>query len=91
MLSNEDVKFSCLASSYGKLEYDWTRKDKLSLPLRATNTFEIVVIRQQHKLVNTLMITKVDPSDEGWYCCVATNECGSTDHCVWLNVNGKLI
>lgn len=28
--------------------------------------------------------------DEGWYCCVAVNECGNTTKCGWLEVDSKL-
>jgi len=90
VVSAEDVSFNCLALSYGRLGYDWRRKDKSTLSYRATSTFQIVEILHQSMLVNSLMITKVQLSDEGWYCCVATNECGSTEHCAWLNVNGML-
>ena len=40
--------------------------------------------------VYSLTMNNVQPSDEGWYCCVATNEGGSTIDCAWLEVNSKL-
>jgi len=40
--------------------------------------------------IYTLTISNVQPSDEGWYCCVATNDYGSMEECTWLEVNSKL-
>ena len=34
-------------------------------------------------------ISKTQPSHEDWYCCVATNECGSVQECAWLEVDSK--
>ena len=36
-----------------------------------------------------LTIPVVQLSDEGWYCCVATNEDGSTEKCIWLDAKSK--
>jgi len=35
-------------------------------------------------------ISRIQPSHEGWYCCVASNECGSVQECAWLEVDSKL-
>ena len=40
--------------------------------------------------VYSLAVHNVQLSDEGWYCCVATNEGGSRTDCAWLEVNSKL-
>jgi len=39
----------------------------------------------------TYSIDITQPSDEGWYCCVATNECGDVEECAWLEVDSKLL
>ena len=44
---------------------------------------------KQIVLTYQLTIPNVQLSDEGWYCCLATNECGTTEKCVWLEVNCK--
>ena len=34
-------------------------------------------------------VSNVQLSDEGWYCCVVTNDYGSVEECAWLEVNSK--
>ena len=36
-----------------------------------------------------LTITNVTQSDEGLYCCLATNDCGTVKECAMLSVIGK--
>ena len=36
------------------------------------------------------VITADEQYNEGWYCCVAVNECGNTSRCGWLEVDSKL-
>ena len=83
----------CLALSYGSMKYDWSRHDGI-IPQTAVKS-----CAHQNILFNppgedttygsSLTMNNVQPSDEGWYCCVATNEGGSTIDCAWLEVNSK--
>ena len=41
--------------------------------------------------METYFINSTQPLDEGWYCCVATNECGDVEECAWLEVDGKYL
>ena len=34
-----------------------------------------------------IKIQNAQPSDEGWYCCAAANEAGTTTECSWLEIN----
>ena len=34
-------------------------------------------------IVSRLVISNVQPSNEGWYCCLATNERGMVKECAW--------
>jgi len=36
-------------------------------------------------------INNTTPSDEGWYCCVVTNECGAVEECAWLEIDSELL
>ena len=47
-------------------------------------------LRKEITGVYSLTMHNVQASDEGWYCCIATNEAGSTMDCAWLEVNSKL-
>ncbi|XP_065887834.1 roundabout homolog 2-like isoform X2 [Dysidea avara] len=98
----EHASFDCLAWSYGGLYYDWyiqysngtisyynpyqrcdddcgsypiIHKQKLSITSYATevHSFKVFNVEEQ--------------SNEGWYCCVAVNQCGNTTKCGWLEVN----
>ena len=90
---NHSFIMNCLAVSSGLLTYDWSKLDGV-LPQTAVKSYT-------HKIlfnplgkgttdVYSLTMHNVQASDEGWYCCVATNEGGSTMDCAWLEVNSKL-
>ena len=80
----------CLASSFGALTYNWI-KNGSNLSASATKSYvtKSILYFYQIVLIYQLTIPNVQLSDEGWYCCLATNECGTTQRCVWLEVNCK--
>ena len=85
---------NCLASSFGLLKYDWSKRDGI-LPQTAVQSYIIHSIlfdplSEQTTDIYNLAVYNVQPSDEGWYCCGATNKAGSTVDCAWLEVNSKL-
>jgi len=81
LIPGEIAKFDCLAYSHGSLKYSWKKKNSTSLlpSSKATECTEAV----------TFSIGNTQPSHEGWYCCVATNECGDVEECAWLEVDSK--
>ena len=87
---NQDIHLNCLALSSGVLMYDWSKRDG-HLPQNTTQS----CVRKtffnsfggEVTLVYDLAIHNVQPSNEGWYCCTATNEGGNTTECQWLEVN----
>ena len=82
---------SCLALSSGVLTYDWIKRDG-NLPQSAvascTRKTFFNSLGGETTLVYNLAVQNGQPSDEGWYCCVATNEAGNTIECAWLEING---
>ena len=93
VLPNHSFTMNCLASSFGLLKYEWSKRDGI-LPQTAVQScvYNILFdpLSEQATSVYNLAVYNVQPSDEGWYCCVATNEAGSTVDCAWLEVNSKL-
>ena len=93
VLSNHSFTMNCLASSFGPLKYDWSKHDG-TLPKAAVQSCVHNILfdphRDQTASVYNLAVYNVQPSDEGWYCCVATNKAGSTVDCAWLEINSKL-
>lgn len=79
--SGANVSFDCLAYSYGSLQYHWKRPE---------NSINNVIV-QNLPTMYSLIITNAQVSNEGNYCCVATNECGAEDtiSCAWLEVKSK--
>ena len=85
----QDYNLSCLALSLGVLTYDWYRHDgNLSQNAVKSYVHEYFLnpLGSEATLVYNLALPNVQLSDEGWYCCVATNEAGSTTKCTWLEV-----
>jgi len=84
---------NCLALSFGLLNYDWNKRDGI-LPQTAVKSCAHSILfnplAEETTTVFNLAVYNVQPSDKGWYCCVATNEGGSTVHCAWLEVDSKL-
>ena len=91
--SNHSFTMNCLALSFGLLKYDWSKRDGI-LPQTAVQScvYNILFdpLSEKPTSVWNLAVYNVQPSDEGWYCCVATNEAGSTMDCAWLEVNSML-
>ena len=88
------ANFSCLVLSFGGLVYDWIRINNASLSQSAIKTYkrwQFSSFRGQIAAVYHLVVMNIKLSDEGWYCCVATNECGYIKKCAWLEVNSKSI
>ena len=91
ILPQSTADFYCLASSQSGLIYDWEVLDR-SLPYSASVTYDkwqFSTLENQFTTVNHLAISNVQQSDEGWYCCLATNEHGTIKECAWLEVNSK--
>jgi len=84
---------NCLAVSLGLLKYDWSKHYGI---LPQTVVKSCVYDHLYDRLGNdttsgySLAMHNVQLSDEGWYCCIATNERGSTINCAWLEVDSKL-
>ena len=87
---NKTADLYCLALSCGGLTYDWT-KNASSLPASAVTSYVSKKFLYFDPIFLTYQLTvpNVQLSDEGWYCCLATNECGTTEKCVWLEVKSK--
>ena len=85
-LIGEDVHFSCLAFSFGSLRYDWKRKDGTQITM---TTQRNCPSQDDSYLIESMAIKNVNNTNEGWYCCVTTNECSNERmHCAWLEVRG---
>ena len=93
ILPSNSFTMSCLALSFGLLKYDWSKQDGV-LPQTAvkscTHNIMFNPLGKETTDVFSLTMHNVPASDEGWYCCTATNEAGSTMNCAWLEVNSKL-
>ena len=88
---NQSFTMSCLALSLGLVKDDcWIKRDGI-LPQRAvkscTHNVLLNPLSEKTKNVFNLAVYNVQPSDEGWYCCVATNDAGSTVDCARLEVD----
>ena len=81
--SDAMVTFACLAWSYGELEYEWNKNDSSTLPSRS-------IYSGRSNTVYELTLSNVQVIDEGWYCCVVSNDCGNVTTCAWLEVDSKL-
>ena len=87
---NEAAYMYCLASSCGSFTYDWIKAaSNLSAFAVTSYVNKKFLYFDQTALTYQLTIPNVQLSDEGWYCCLATNKCGTTEKCVWLEVNSK--
>jgi len=90
---DQTANFSCLAVSLGAIVYDWKKSNghKLSQTVvQSYNHKTISNLFNKKTVFHNLAIPNVQPSDEGYYCCVVYNEHGSTKKCAWLEVNSKV-
>jgi len=74
------VNFKYLAYSHTPLVYKWKKTKELLSSTKATFA---------HNGAEEYSINSTQPSDEGLYCCVATNECGAVEECAWLEMDSK--
>ena len=77
------VTLLCLAWSYGGLLYSWERNNTSILPSDSTYS-------GRDDTIHSLSVSNVQVMDEGYYCCVASNECGDIKRCAWLEVDSEL-
>ena len=87
---NQDFHLNCLASSSGVLTYDWTKRDGNLPPTAVKSYVHTMFFNSIHRETTVgyhIKIQTTQPSDEGWYCCVAANEAGTTTECAWLEIN----
>ena len=71
--------------------YKWSRNDSLSLPYNSTIFYEDkpLPVNSINTTMYEIKIFNIQETDEGQYCCVASNDCGSTTKCAWLEVDSK--
>ena len=79
-IPGEVAKFDCLAYSFSSFQYTWKKKNS-RIALYASKAIQDDAV--------TYSINSTQPSDEGWYCCVATNKCGDVEECAWLEMDSK--
>ena len=87
------ITFSCVAWSYGGLIYEWQNSGSLTLPNNSAVSYEkkpLEINAGVNTTVYEITIFNVQETDEGHYCCIASNGCGSTTECAWLEVDSKL-
>ena len=73
------------------LQYSSWRKHDGNMPQNAEKSYSHTVFfnspNGETTLGYNLKVQNVQPLDEGWYCCVAANEAGSTTDSGWLEIN----
>ena len=87
------VTFSCVAWSYGGLVYEWQKNDSLTLPNNSAVSYkskQLAINGGINTTVYEITVFNVQETNEGHYCCIASNGCGSTTECAWLEVDSKL-
>jgi len=89
VILKQTAKLYCLAFSFGSLTYRWKKLYGNSVDHSTVKSYVHKRVFSGTTAVRSLEIPKIELSDEGEYCCVATNECGSVTKCAWLNVIGK--
>ena len=80
IIVEEDTQFVCKAFSFGTIAYSWEREND-TLPAKSSTDI----------CSSTLSIPNATQFDEGNYCCVATNECGSVKQCALLSIIGMYV
>ena len=92
VLPGRVANFYCLALSFSGLLYDWKRINNATMPSSAIKSYKRWLFSDflgYITVVYHLEVRNVKPSDEGWYCCLANNECGLAKECARLEVNSK--
>jgi len=77
----DEANFTCLAFSHSMVKYEWKIDGNKNLP------FNSAAFMQGDTII--YFINNIQPSFEGFYCCVAINEAGSVQECAWLEVDSK--
>ena len=93
MFPEQTANFSCLAVSLGVLSYDWRKSNGHKLLQMVVKSYyheTFLNMFNKKTAFHNLAIPDVQPSDEGYYCCVVDNERGNTMKCAWLEVTGKV-
>jgi len=75
ILAKQSATFTCQAFSFGSIEYMWER-DNNQIPNKA-----VIDVCS-----TTLTVTNGTQFDEGLYCCLVTNDCGTVKECAVLSV-----
>jgi len=73
--------------------YKWNKNNSTTLPSNALISFQNLAFPFYTHSITTVYHFKLpnaNTSDEGLYCCVASNECGSSTECAKLEVDSKL-
>ena len=91
VIFQQSISLYCLAGSYGVLTYNWKKENGLSSYASQSLIFGNYSDTNQETIMYQLTIPNAHLSDEGWYCCVATNEDGSTERCIWLDVKSECL
>jgi len=78
ILAQQSTTFTCRAFTFGSIDYMWER-DNNQIPTKA-----IIDVCSA-----TLTVPNGTQFDEGLYCCLATNDCGTVKECAVLSVIGK--
>ena len=84
--------FKCLAWSFSGLVYEWRRSNTSKLPSDALTYFEKWSSPDDSSFTSMsfdLVLPNMGENHEDYYCCIATNPCGDTKNCAWLNVDSK--
>ena len=90
---NHSFSMNCLALSFGLVTYNWYKHYGFlsqSAVKSYSSNIAFSTLNGQRADVYNLAVHNVQLSDEGWYCCVATNQGGNRTDCAWLEVNSKL-
>ena len=77
ILAEQSATFTCQAFSFGSIVYIWER-DGNQIPSKA-----VIDVSS-----STLTVPNGSQYDEGLYCCLATNDCGTVKECTMLSVTG---
>ena len=72
--------------------YEWRKNDSLTLPSNSAISYDnkpLTINTAINTTVYEIILFNVQETNEGHYCCIASNGCGSTTECAWLEVDSK--